>query len=290
MNIRVIPRLDIKGPNLVKGIHLEGLRVLGKPEDFARKYYLEGADELIYIDIVASLYGRQNLLDIVSRAAKELFVPLTAGGGIRTIEDIAAVLRAGADKVSINTAAVNDPELITRGAKTFGSQCIVVTIEAKKMADGRYQAFTDNAREPTGRDVLEWAREAVERGAGELLVTSIDRDGTGKGYDVGLVREISESVPVPVIASGGAGKLGDFVDVARQGRADAVCAASVFHYNRLSALESDERYKDEGNTEFVRQARGAVAFRKVEPADVVSVKDAFTSAGISCRSDCNEAA
>ena len=173
-NIRIIPRLDVKGPNLVKGVHLEGLRVLGKPEEFASKYYLEGADELIYIDVVASLYGRKNLLEIVERAAQQIFIPLTAGGGIRTFDDIKNLLRAGADKVAINTAGIRNPRFIKEAAQSFGSQCIVVSIEAKSRENGRYEAFTDNGREKTGKDVFEWAKEAVDLGAGEILVTSID--------------------------------------------------------------------------------------------------------------------
>jgi len=175
-SFRIIPRLDIKGPNLVKGIHLEGLRVLGKPEDFAFQYYLDGADELLYMDVVASLYGRNNLLEIVRATAEKIFIPLTVGGGIRSIEDIRNLLRAGADKVAINTAAINNPDLIKEAAKTFGSQCIVVSIEAKKKEGGAYEAYTDNGREMTGVEVLSWAKRAVDLGAGEILVTSIDID------------------------------------------------------------------------------------------------------------------
>jgi len=277
--------MDIKGPNLVKGVHLEGLRVLGKPEDFAAKYCAEGADEIIYMDIVASLYGRANLLGIVSRAAETLFIPLTAGGGVRSIEDIAALLRAGADKVAINTAAINNPALITEGARAFGSQCIVVSIEAKRRGPGHYEAFTDNAREATGKDVFAWAKEAVELGAGELLVTSIDRDGTGKGYDLELLGELAGSVSVPVIASGGAGNTGHFVETAAAGAADALCAASVFHYHYLDAVESTERYSDEGNTEFLRQRRGELSFRsgRITPTSVADVKTALIAAGTQCR-------
>jgi cyclase len=285
VNVRVIPRMDIKGPNLVKGIHLEGLRVLGKPEDFAAKYCAEGADEIIYMDIVASLYGRANLLGVVSRAAETLFIPLTAGGGVRSIGDIAALLRAGADKVAINTAAIANPLLITEGARMFGSQCIVVSIEAKSRGDGRYEAFTDNAREATGKEVFGWAREAVRLGAGELLVTSIDRDGTGTGYDLDLLGEITSSVRVPVIASGGAGKADDLVMAATTHSADALSAASIFHYHYLDEAESAERYTDEGNTEFLRRQRGALSFyrKRITPTSVAEVRQALRDAGVECR-------
>ncbi|MBL6958562.1 MAG: imidazole glycerol phosphate synthase cyclase subunit, partial [Rhodospirillales bacterium] len=178
MTVRIIPRLEIKGPNLVKGIHFEGLRVLGKPEAFARHYYEAGADELIYIDAVASLYGRNSLLHIVERTASEIFIPLTVGGGLRSLDDIREVLRAGADKVAINTAAIKDPDLIRQASRKFGSSTIVVLIEYIRHADGRYEAYTDFGRESSGVDALDWAQQAVELGAGELLVTSIDRDGT----------------------------------------------------------------------------------------------------------------
>lgn len=283
--IRIIPRLDVKGPNLVKGVHLEGLRVLGKPEDFAHYYYDNGADELLYMDVVASLYGRQNLLDIVSRAAREIFIPLTAGGGVRGIDDIRSLLRAGADKVAINTAAINNPEIIKQGAEMFGSQCIVVSIEAKSRQADKYEALTDNGREQTGKDVLEWAKEAVDLGAGELLITSIDREGTGKGFDLELVKEISGSVNVPVIACGGAGNKNDFLKVIREGKADAVCAASIFHYFRLEALKSDERFKDEGNIEFLKSNRGTVKYlqSRITPSDISEIKIFLTENGINCR-------
>lgn len=283
--VRVIPRLDVKGPNLVKGVHLEGLRVLGKPEDFAVKYYKEGADEIVYIDVVASLYGRQNLLEIVKRAAQQIFIPLTAGGGVRTIEDIRNLLRAGADKVAINTAAIGNPSFIREAANTFGSQCIVVSIEAKYRQHGKYEALTDNGREKTGKDVFEWAKEAVDLGAGEILITSIDREGTGKGYDVELIGGISRFVSVPVIACGGAGKLEHFMQAIKEGSADAVCAASIFHYNHLNALQSADKFKDEGNIEFIRQNRGGVGYLKgrIELADILGVKQFLRDSGAVCR-------
>jgi cyclase len=280
MSVRIIPRLDIKGPNLVKGIHLEGLRVLGRPERFARLYYEHGADELLYMDVVASLYGRNNLLDIVSRTAREIFIPLTVGGGLRTLDDIKEALRAGADKVSINTAAIGSPELVREAAHRFGSSTIVVSIEAIRMPDGRYEAYTDNGRERTGVDALEWAVRAAELGAGELLVTSIDREGTGKGFDLELTRAIAQSVSIPVIACGGAGRLGHVYDVVVEGKADAVCLASVLHYHAIKHELTHDDVSSEGNTEHLRSGHG---FSKVQDAALPEVKTYLLERGIACR-------
>jgi cyclase len=232
-NVRLIARLDIKGPNLIKGIHLEGLRVMGDPQDFARRYYEAGADELVYMDTVASLYGRNNLVEIVKRAAHHVFIPMTVGGGVRAADDVKTLLRAGADKVAINTAAVRRPELITEVAQRFGSQCMVLSIEAKRSADGRWEAYTDNGREHTGLDAVGWAKRGVALGAGEILLTSVDREGTGKGFDVELVRAVAQSVNVPLIASGGMGAMPHLLEVVREG-ADAVAMAKVLHYGTLS--------------------------------------------------------
>jgi imidazole glycerol-phosphate synthase subunit HisF len=233
---RVIARLDIKGPNLVKGIHLEGLRVMGNPAEHALRYYEEGADELIYIDIVASLYERNNLLDVVERTASTIFVPLTVGGGIRKIEDVTALLRAGADKVAINTAAVRRPELLREASRMFGSQCIVLSIEAKRLPSGGWEAYTDNGREKTGLDAIEWAQRAVEMGAGELLLTSVDREGTRKGFDLELVAALGPKLGVPVIVCGGAGSIAHVTQAFDAG-ADAVAVASLLHY-RMETLGS----------------------------------------------------
>lgn len=244
-NIRLIPRLDIKGPNLVKGIHLEGLRVMGDPNEFAVGYYRDGADELIYMDIVASLYGRNNLSDIVKRTVENVFIPITVGGGIRSVDDVRHILRSGADKVAINTAAVNRPELIREVSNRFGSQCMVLSVEAKRIAPGKWEAYTDNGREKTGRDVLEWVRQGVDLGAGEILLTSVDREGTRKGFDLELVRAVTQAVPVPVIASGGMGSVDHLLDAVEAG-ADAIAMADILHYRRMSlpdirnaALESN---------------------------------------------------
>jgi cyclase len=245
-SVRLIARLDIKGPNLIKGVHLEGLRVVGSPEDYARRYYEEGADELIYMDTVASLYGRNNLTDIVRTAARHIFVPLTVGGGVRSVEDAKTLLRAGADKVALNTAAVARPELITELAQRFGSQCVVLSIEAKRVADGKWEAYTDNGREKTGLDAVEWAQRGQALGAGEILLTSVDREGTRKGFDVELVAAVSPRVGIPVIASGGMGKPDDLIAVVERGRADAVAMADVLHYKRCSLADIRARARAAG--------------------------------------------
>ena len=231
-NIRLIARLDIKGPNLIKGIHLEGLRVMGSPNEHALRYYLQGADELIYMDCVASLYGRNHLGDIVKAAAKDIFVPMTVGGGIRSVDDATEILRAGADKVAVNTAAVANPQLITDIARRFGSQCMVLSIEAKQVGLNRWEVYTDNGRERTGLDVVDWVKRGVAMGAGEILLTSVDKEGTRKGFDVALVKAVSAEVAVPVIASGGMGKPDDLLAVINEGGADAVAMADILHYKR----------------------------------------------------------
>lgn len=233
-NLRIIPRLDIKGPNLIKGIRLEGLRVMGDPQTFALKYYEDGADELVFMDIVASLYGRNNLSDIIRRTADQVFIPITVGGGIRSVDDAKLILRSGADKVAINTAAIARPGLITEVSRKFGSQAMVLSIEAKQIAPGRWEAYTDNGRERTGLDVIEWVTRGVELGAGEILVTAVDREGTRKGYDTALIRAVSDAVPVPVIASGGMGTIEHALEAAQDGRADALSMADVLHYGRLT--------------------------------------------------------
>lgn len=233
MPLRIIPRLDIKAPNLVKGVRLEGLRVMGKPDGFAARYFEEGADELYYQDIVASLYGRSNIVDLIKETAEHIFVPLTVGGGIRTLQDIQQILRAGADKVCLNTQAVAKPEFITESARCFGTQCVVVAIETIRQTDGRWKAFTDNGREHTGLDAYDWAMRAVELGAGELLLTSVDREGTFKGFELEFIEKIAKQVPVPVVVHGGAGTLDDIVQVAKLG-VDGVAIAGVLHYNKLT--------------------------------------------------------
>lgn len=232
--VRLIARLDVKAPNLIKGVHLEGLRVIGDPNVYARKYYDAGADEILYMDIVASLYDRNSLTDIVECTTYEVFVPTTVGGGVRSVEDARKLLASGADKVAVNTAAVKRPTLITEIARRFGSQALVLSIEAKRTPAGRWEAYTDNGREHTGMDVVTWVKKGAALGAGEILLTSVDQEGTRKGFDVALVRAITDSVSIPVIASGGMGSAQHLVDVVRQGRADAVAIADALHYNRTS--------------------------------------------------------
>jgi cyclase len=227
---RVIPCLDVAGGRVVKGTRFVDLVDSGDPPELAARYADEGADELVFLDISAAPEGRSTLLDIVERTARQAFIPLTVGGGVRSVVEMRAVLRAGADKVSLNTAAVADPTLITRCARRFGSQAVVVAIDARHRAgEEGWEVVVRGGRVPTGRDAVTWALEAVERGAGELLVTSIDRDGTRSGFDTDMLRAISSRVPVPVIASGGAAGPGDFVAAVRDGGADAVLAASIFH-------------------------------------------------------------
>lgn len=243
---RVIARLDIKAPNLIKGIHLEGLRVVGDPSKYAQSYYEHGIDELIYMDIVASLYNRNSLLDLLKDTTKSIFIPMTVGGGIRTIADVEAVLRAGADKVAINTAAVKRPELIKEVANRFGSQCMVLGVEAKKISEGRWEVYYENGREKTGMDVYDWCQTAVANGAGEILLTSVDKEGTTKGFDLELVHKISTSVSIPVIASGGAGSAEDIVDVLQKANADAVAIANLLHYDKLSIEQIKHSIRDAG--------------------------------------------
>jgi cyclase len=227
---RIIARLDIKGPNVIKGIHLEGLRVVGQPGPIARRYYDDGIDEIVYMDTVASLYGRNNILPVVEEAARDIFVPLTVGGGMRSVDDIVAALRAGADKVAINTAAIARPEFIREATNALGSQCIVLSIEAKRRGEDRWEALTDNGRERTGVDVLDWVRQAEDLGAGEILLTSVDREGTRRGFDHALFRAVRDRVVVPVIGCGGAGSAEHVIDAVRSDGLDAVACASLFHY------------------------------------------------------------
>lgn len=282
INIRIIPRLDIKGPNLVKGIHLEGLRVLGKPEEYAKYYYENGADELFFQDTVASLYDRNSLHDIITKTAKEIFIPLTVGGGLRTIDDIRNVLRAGADKVAINTAAIKNPKFIREASLKFGSSTIVVAIEAiKDINTGKYFAFTDNGREYTGLEVVSWARKAEELGAGEIVITSVDREGTGEGYDLELVKQISSSVSIPVIAHGGANDLENIIQTIQIGIADAIAISSILHYSIMQNLNNQTAdYKAEGNISFLNSGKIP---KKIKPSSLSEIRKALIDAQIPTR-------
>lgn len=236
---RIIPCLDVTGGRVVKGTHFIYLRDAGDPLELAAYYDKEGADELVFLDITASSDERETMVEVVARTAEEVFIPLTVGGGIRTLEDMRRLLKAGADKVSINTAAVQNPHLIQQGAHRFGSQCVVVAIDAKRRQGG-WEVYTHGGRRPTGLEAVAWAQRAVELGAGEILLTSMDADGTQDGYDLALTRAVSEAVSVPVIASGGAGKLEHLRDALTIGRADATLAASIFHYRTYTIRQAKE--------------------------------------------------
>jgi len=234
--LRIIARLDIKNENVIKGIHLEGLRVVGDPNDLALNYYKHGIDEIIYLDVVASLYGRNNIFEIVKKAAKDIFVPLTVGGGIRTIEDISEALNSGADKVAINTQAVKNPSFIVEASKLFGSQCIVLSVEAIKK-NSSWEVLTDNGREKTGIDVIDWVKEAEKIGVGEVLLTSVDAEGTQQGFDINLINEVNNNIDLPLIAAGGAGKIDHIEDVKNKTDIEAICCASIFHYKKHTPNE-----------------------------------------------------
>ena len=233
---RIIPCLDVKNGRVVKGVSFVDLRDAGDPVECATAYDKQGADELVLLDIMASHEGRSTMIDIVSRVAAQVFIPFTVGGGIRTVDDFKEMLRAGADKISVNSAAVRNPDLINEAAYKFGSQCVVCAIDAKRR-EGGWEVYLNGGRVPTGIDAVKWAVEAEKRGAGEILLTSMDQDGQKTGYDVELTRAVSESVGIPVIASGGAGKAEHFLDVLTEGKADAVLAASLFHFNELPVPE-----------------------------------------------------
>jgi imidazole glycerol-phosphate synthase subunit HisF len=238
LKVRIIPCLDVKDGRVVKGVNFVDLRDAGDPVEQARVYDRAGADELCFLDITASSDARDIILDVVSRTAEVCFMPLTVGGGVRTLDDIRRLLLAGADKVSINTAAVHNPEFVREAAEKFGSQCIVVAIDAKATGPGKWEVFTHGGRNPTGLDAIAWARRMAEYGAGEILLTSMDRDGTKAGFDNALTRAIADAVPIPVIASGGVGTLDHMVDGVREGHASAVLAASIFHFGEFSIAET----------------------------------------------------
>jgi cyclase len=236
---RVIPCLDVHGGQVTRGVQFGKaeageLRNVGDPVELAVRYNEQGADEMVFFDITATAHGRATIVDVIERTADQCFMPLTVGGGLRTVDDMHTMLRAGADKVSINSSAIATPDLIRAGAEKFGSQCIVVSIDCKRVAPGRWEVFSHGGRKPTGLETVEWARRAVSFGAGEIVLNSIDADGTKAGFDLEITRRVSESVGVPVVASGGAGKLEHMADVLLEGRADAVLAASIFHFGEFT--------------------------------------------------------
>lgn len=240
LKVRVIPCLDVKDGRVVKGVNFVDLIDAGDPVEQAKLYDAEGADELCFLDITASHEDRDTIFDVISRTAEQCFMPLTVGGGVRTVEDIRKLLLAGADKVSINTAAVTNPEFVRQAARKFGSQCITVAVDAKSVGGDRFEVFTHGGRNATGLDAVAWAQQMAEFGAGEILLTSMDRDGTKQGFDIPLTRAISDAVPVPVIASGGVGTLDHLVDGVREGHASAVLAASIFHFGTYRISEAKE--------------------------------------------------
>ena len=293
-HIRIIPRLDIKGGNLIKGLCFDGYRALGTSESFSQIYYNEGADELFFQDVVASLYFRNTLMEIVKKTAESIFIPLTVAGGIRSIDDIKNLLRAGADKIAINTEAVHSPELIKKASDRFGSQCIVSSIEAKLHNDGKYKVWVDYGREPTNIDVLDWAQQVVDLGAGEIILSSIDKDGSGEGFDLSLIQTVASSVSVPVIACCGASCKDDFVRVVTEGKADAVAAASIFHYYYAQPVDShymsynEPRLRmgnqiDSGNIEFLKSGYGGFKDILVQPETIANVKKHMLENGIHVR-------
>ena len=227
---RIIARVDVKNEFVIKGIHLEGLRKVGDPNEIAKKYYQDGVDEIIFMDAVAAYYDRNSLTNIIERACKDIFVPITVGGGIRKIEDIQIALNAGADKTAINTKAVKDPNFIKEASKIFGSQCIVSSIDVLKVGDDKWEVYTDNGREPTGINAIEWAKRVEDLGAGEIMLTSINKEGTRKGFDIEINNKISQTVNIPIISSGGAGKGEDVADLLEKSGVDAAAMASLFHY------------------------------------------------------------
>ncbi len=243
---RIIPCLDVNAGRVVKGVKFLELRDAGDPVEVARRYDAEGADEITFLDITASSDERDTILHVVEAVAGQVFIPLTVGGGVRSVADIRRLLNAGADKVSINTAAVQRPELVREAAERVGSQCIVVAIDAKAVAPGRWHVFTHGGRNDTGRDALEWAKEVVALGAGEILLTSMDRDGTRQGFDLALTRAVSDAVSVPVIASGGVGTLEHLAEGVSEGGADAVLAASIFHFGEYSIAQAKELMRARG--------------------------------------------
>jgi len=248
---RVIPCLDVHDGQVTRGVQFGiaekgGLRNVGDPVELAIRYNEQGADEMVFFDITATAHGRASMVDVIERAADQCFMPLTVGGGIRTVEDMSTMLKAGADKVSINSSAVANPDLIREGSEKFGAQCIVVSIDAKRVGEGQWEVFVQGGRKNTGMDAIEWAKRAVQLGAGEIVLNSIDADGTKAGYDIEVTRRISEAVGVPVVASGGAGKLEHMVEVLKNGRADAVLAASIFHFGEYTVGEVKKYLGDRG--------------------------------------------
>lgn len=274
---RIISRIDIKNDWIVKGIHLEGLRAIGQPNEYAYAYYQQGIDEIVLMDVVASLYQRNSLFELTSKIAKEVFIPITVGGGLRSLDNISRALSCGADKVSINTAAHANPDFVKEAAERFGSSTIVIGIEAIKGSDGVHYCFTDNGREKTGRTVAEWARQVESLGAGEILLTSVDNEGTGVGFDLELTKEVARIVKIPVVAHGGAGKVEHLIStMTAEEDISGVCIASMLHYH----LAREVGYQKPINS---AHAGASLSRRKVEDISVQCLKDQLVQAGIPVR-------
>lgn len=277
---RIISRLDVKGPNLVKGIHLEGLRVLGDPAKFAEKYYNDGIDEIFYQDVVASLYNRNSISDLVLKTAEMISIPLTVGGGIRNINDIHKLLNSGADKVSINTASIKNPNLISDAVRIFGSSTIVVALEVIKDITGEYKIYTDNGREYTGINAFDWGKKVSLLGAGEILLTSIDRDGTGVGFDIDLVKEMQSIVSIPVIAHGGAATTSHIEEVFKKGKIQAVALASMLHYGNEKTFYDINYSNSEGNTSYLKNS---ISTKKFQVQSIEKIKKELSKKNIITR-------
>jgi len=245
MSFRIIARLDIKGPNLIKGVRFEGLRVLGNPNDFAFKYYLDGADEILYLDTVASLYNRNHICEFLKENAKNIFIPITVGGGIRKLDDVKKLLQSGADKVALNTMAIKRPKILSEISQKYGSQCTVLSVEAKNIGSGLWEAYQENGRERTGLDVLKWVVQAEKLGVGEILITSIDKDGTKEGFDLCLLQAVSQRVSVPLIASGGLGRPDHLKPILHKNIADAAAVATGLHYGCFTIAKLKETVASE---------------------------------------------
>jgi cyclase len=283
-NIRIIGRLDVKGPNLVKGIKLEGLRAFGDPSKFAELYYENNIDEIFYQDVVASLYNRNNLFDIVEKTTKNVFIPVTVSGGLKSLDDFTKALESGADKIAFNTAAIKNPDLINKAAEKFGSSTIIISIEVIKY-ENEYLAFTDNGREFTGKNAINWAREVEKRGAGEILLTSVDKDGTGEGFDLELIKKISKEIKIPLIAHGGGGKKEHLLEAVQSG-ANALALASILHYNLILNNKKNSllinQNELEGNFEFIKKNFSYKAFGN---ENIKSLKDFLHSKKLEVRID-----
>lgn len=275
--IRIIPRIDVKNDWLVKGVHLEGLRAIGEPAEFARRYYEEGADEIIFMDVVASLYQRNTLLDLVSNVASNVYIPLTVGGGLRSVDDIAKVLAAGADKVAINTAAINNPDLISEAANRFGSSTLVIAVEVIRQPDGSYHCYNDNGREPTGREAVSWVKQAQELGAGEIMLTSVDREGTGEGFDMDIIAAVSDAARIPVIAHGGAGNVDHVVQLCQSNHdIRAICMASMLHYRMARELGQNQPVNATYSNAGMKRAR-------IQDITLTELKQKLAAQGVSVR-------